>query len=275
MSLPVLSDNLQSYLAEVNRYPVLSQADEFKVAERFYNEKKLEDAHILVTSNLRYVIKIALEFRNYGCRLADLIQEGNIGLMIAVKKFNPYKGFRLITYATMWIKSCIQDYILKTKGIVKRNAKALKRQLFYKKGDGAAVIDINDESTSAATSSEDFGFSNDFSLDRSLSESDDKATHLDMLADSGPTPIEVVAIKQETAIAKREVTNALAVLNEKERIVIENRVMADEPESLQGLGNKLGLTRERVRQIESEALKKLRKSLGKKMEMFGPIPELA
>lgn len=275
MSLPVLSDNLQSYLAEVNRYPVLSQADEFKVAERFYNEKKLEDAHILVTSNLRYVIKIALEFRNYGCRLADLIQEGNIGLMIAVKKFNPYKGFRLITYATMWIKSCIQDYILKTKGIVKRNAKALKRQLFYKKDDGAAAIDINDESASASTTSESFGFSNDFSLDRSLSESDDKATHLDMLADSGPTPIEVVAIKQETAIAKREVTNALAVLNEKERIVIENRVMADEPESLQGLGNKLGLTRERVRQIESEALKKLRKSLGKKMEMLGPIPELA
>ncbi|MDP2690246.1 MAG: sigma-70 family RNA polymerase sigma factor, partial [Deltaproteobacteria bacterium] len=106
MGLPVLSDNtLHSYLAEINRYPVLSQEDEFAVAERYYRERSMEDAHKLVVSNLRYVVKIALEFRQYGCRLADLIQEGNIGLMVAVKKFNPYKGFRLITYATWWIRS--------------------------------------------------------------------------------------------------------------------------------------------------------------------------
>src|SRR3972149_1876841 len=144
MGLPVVSDSIQSYLAEVNRYPVLSAEDEFTVAERYYRNRPIEDAHTLVASNLRYVVKIALEFRNYGCRLADLIQEGNIGLMMAVKKFNPFKGFRLITYATWWIKSFIQDFILKSKGLVRRAARDLKRKLFYRtpselpSGDGPA-----------------------------------------------------------------------------------------------------------------------------------------
>src|SRR3989337_3158734 len=120
MGLPVVSDSIQSYLAEVNRYPVRSAEDEFTVAERYYRNRSIEDAHTLVTSNLKYVVKIALEYRNYGCRLADLIQEGNIGLMTAVKKFDPYKGFRLITYAKWWIKAFIQDFILKTTGLVKR-----------------------------------------------------------------------------------------------------------------------------------------------------------
>ncbi len=255
MSLPVVTDSVQSYLAEVSRYPMLSAEDEFRVAERYYKTRSIEDAHTLVTSNLRYVVKIALEFRNYGCRLADLIQEGNIGLMTAVKKFNPYKGFRLITYATWWIRSFIQDYILKSRGLVRKNTKALKRKLFYK----APALADGAEPDVHPAAAEEVEFKNDLSLDAPLRE--DSATHLDLLRDEGPGPLEAVALSEERALVRKEVSSALALLNEKERVVVQKRLMADEPESLQVIGDALGVTRERVRQIESQAIKKLEKSL--------------
>lgn len=267
----VLTDSLQSYLSEVNRYPVLSQDEEFKVAERYYKERRMEDAHILVTSNLRYVVKIALEFRSYGLKLADLIQEGNIGLMVAVKKFNPYKGFRLITYATWWIKSFMQEFILRSKGIVKRANKALKKKLFYKNGKAAGHSEDASFDAQFAEAG-DLLDTNDLSLNANLS--DEKTTYLDLLKDAEADPVEAVSKGQDAAIVKREVKDALALLNEKERVVIENRVMSEEPRSLQELGDSLGLTRERVRQIENEALRKLGKTLLKKL---GPdfLPEPA
>jgi len=258
MSLPVVTDSVQSYLAEVNRYKLLTPEEERSVAERYFMTKSIGDAHTLVTSNLRYVVKIALEFRNYGCRLADLIQEGNIGLMMAVKKFNPFKGFRLITYATWWIKSFIQDFILKSKGLVRRATRDLKRKLFYRT---PSELPSGDE---PADTEEAGVFYDDLSLNAAMTENG--ATRMEMLKDEGPGPVEAVSEKQTAALVKREVTDALACLNEKERMVIENRVMSDEPESLQGLGDKLGLTRERVRQIESQALKKLERSLARMKE---------
>ncbi len=268
MSLPVVTDSVQSYLAEVNRYRLLSPEEERTVAERYFKTKSIEDAHKLVTSNLRYVVKIALEFRNYGCRLADLIQEGNIGLMMAVKKFNPFKGFRLITYATWWIKSFIQDFILRSKGLVRRATRDLKRKLFYKNQPELASGDADGEETESL-------FFEDLSLNAPVSAAGDgTATHMELLKDEGPGPHDAVSGTQSSTLMKREVTDALACLNEKERVVIEKRVMSDEPESLQGLGDRLGLTRERVRQIESQALKKLGKSLAKVKEA-GLLPEPA
>ena len=255
MGLPVVSDSIQSYLAEVKRHPVLSAEDEFTIAERYYRTRSIEDAHRLVISNLRYVVRIALEFRSYGCRLADLIQEGNIGLMTAVKKFNPYKGFRLITYATWWIRSFIQEFILKSKGLVRRGTKALKKQLFYRNALPSG------ETGNVSIDEDPIHATNDLSLNAAVGE--DSTTHLDLLNYEGPGPVEATAMRQESAIVKKEVSGALALLNEKERIVIENRVMADEPESLQALGDRLGLTRERVRQIESQALKKLQRTLSR------------
>lgn len=252
MSLPVLSDSLQSYFAELNRYPVLSAEDEFKVAERYHKMRSLDDAHILVTANLRYVVRIALEYRDYGCRLADLIQEGNIGLMTAVKKFNPFKGFRLITYATWWIRSFMQEFILKTRGIVKRSAKALKKKLFYRSGP----LGTNEAAS-------DIDITSDLSLDAALTAEQDGATHLEMLRDLAPSQEDAITTIETSAIVKREVTWALARLSEKERYVIENRLMSEEPVSLQVIGDQLGLSRERVRQIENEALKKLHRSLDK------------
>lgn len=258
MSLPVLSDSLQSYLVEINRYPVLSHEEEYEVAVRYYRGRSIDDAHKLVVANLRYVVKIALEFRNYGMRLVDLIQEGNIGLMTAVKKFNPFKGFRLITYATWWIKSFIQEYILKNKGIVRRGGKELKKKLFYR-NSGKVGLNATDEILALPIETAGPIDSSDLSLNASIS--DDAATHLDMLRDDGPGPVETVAEKQSTALVKKEVSGALALLNDRERIVVETRLMSDEPESLQSIGDRLGLTRERVRQIEGAAIKKLKKSL--------------
>jgi RNA polymerase sigma-32 factor len=268
MGLPVVTDSVQSYLAEVNRYRLLSPEEERTVAERYFKTKSIEDAHKLVTSNLRYVVKIALEFRNYGCRLADLIQEGNIGLMMAVKKFNPFKGFRLITYATWWIKSFIQDFILRSKGLVRHGTRDLKRKLFYKNQPELASSDTEGEEAETSL------FFEDLSLNAPVSAAGDgTATHMELLKDEGPGPLEAISEKQSSALMKREVTDALACLNEKERVVIEKRVMSDEPESLQGLGDKLGLTRERVRQIESQALKKLGKSLARvKQACLAPEP---
>lgn len=254
MTQPVPADSIQGYIAGINRFPLLAPDDEFKIAERYYKERKLDDAHILVTSNLRYVVKVAFEFRNYGCRISDLIQEGNIGLMHAIKKFNPYKGFRLITYATWWIRSSMQEFILRTKGIVRRNSKALKKRLFCKGANDTVPLDagnVNDEDILCAL--------NDLSLDAPVN--DTSTTHIDILKDERPDPMRVAQEKQQESLVKRDVASALAILNPKERLIIEKRVMADEPETLQGLGAALGLTRERVRQIESAAIKKMRACL--------------
>lgn len=262
MALPVITDSLNNYLLEINRYPLLTKAEELTVAERYYKTKSIDDAHTLVISNLRYVVKIALEYRSYGCRLADLIQEGNIGLMTAVKKFNPLKGFRLITYATWWIKSFIQEFILKTRGIVKREAKSMKKRLFYRDGAEAGVS--NDPSEAGIDLIE---ASNDLSLDVSIaSQAGSSATHLDMLRDDRQAIEDAAAERQSRTIITREVSGALGLLNEKERYVIQNRVMADEPSSLHEIGARLGLTRERIRQIETAALKKLQRSLTGRIE---------
>jgi RNA polymerase sigma-32 factor len=256
MSLPVLSDTLDTYMAEINRFPVLTKEEEHELALSYYETKDLDSAHKLVTSNLRFVVKIAYEYRNYGCSLRDLIQEGNLGLMTAVKKFNPNKGVRLITYAVWWIRSFIQDFIIRTKSLVRRNSRALKKRLFYRQATS------NEPAPGIAGRAED-PYQTDLSLDTPLG-GGGEATHLDSLGDLKAGQEEVLADAEENSIVKGDVKNALALLNEKEKYVIEKRVMAEEPESLNSIGESLGVTRERVRQIESAALKKLQKTLSGK-----------
>ena len=279
MGLPVVTESIEGYLAEISRYPVLSAEEEYEVATRYHKYGRVEDAHTLVTSNLRYVVKLALEYRHYGCKLADLIQEGNIGLMKAVKKFDPTRGFRLITYATWWIRSHIQEFILKSRGMVRRGTRALKKKLFYREaiplGKGADA----DESARALALRDraaegEMSHLADLSLDAELG-SDGTVTHLDMLTDTGPGPADAVSDGEETARVRGEVSEALGALNERERLVIESRVMSEEPASLQGLGDRLGVSRERVRQIESQALKKLRKALVAGSSGAEALPERA
>jgi RNA polymerase sigma-32 factor len=218
MSLPVLSDTLGIYLAEINRFPILIREEEHRLALRYYEKKDLDAAHKLVTSNLRFVVKIALEYRNYGCSLKDLIQEGNLGLMTAVKKFNPHKFYRDKAEASL--------------------------------PDAEKVRPLPPDLNQAPT---------DLSLDTPIGE--EETTHLDTLRDLNPGQEEAIADAQERAIVKNKVNRALALLNEKERFIIEKRIMAEEPLSLRFIGERLGLSRERIRQIESAALKKLQKIL--------------
>ncbi|MFQ5585860.1 MAG: RNA polymerase factor sigma-32 [Thermodesulfobacteriota bacterium] len=265
MNLPVPANSLEIYLAQIGQFPLLNREEEERLAVRYNREGDIDAAHQLVTANLRFVVKIALEYRHYGLKLADLIQEGNIGLMKAVKKFDPYKGYRLITYAVWWIRSYIQAYILRGWSLVKRGGRELRKKLFYqfsKSREAISALTENSDDTgdpdyhhpvqlSAITSG------HDLSLNESI-DGDNSTTHLDFLSDSSPNQEEVVVENEERCLARRSVSTALATLNERERYVVEKRVMEDVPASLQAIGDELGLTRERVRQIEGEALKKLR-----------------
>ncbi len=271
MGLPILSDSIQAYIVEVNRFPLLSKDEEQRLATRFFEKKDLDAAHKLVTSNLRFVVKTAYEYRQYGISIKDLIQEGNIGLMTAVKKFNPHKGNRLITYAVWWIKSRMQEHILKTTGIVKRGTRALKKKLFYKSAEAEAC------QGQLAANNENFSDKEittwDFSLDTPINDQN-ATTYMDGLVDENADQAELTSHTQETALVKRSVTDALAVLNKRELAIIEKRAMAEEPVSLQMLGIELGISRERVRQIESAAMKKLKTILTDSPMIAGALPAL-
>ncbi|MBI5682739.1 MAG: RNA polymerase factor sigma-32 [Deltaproteobacteria bacterium] len=261
MSLLVLSNSLQSYIVQINRFPLLSKDEEFELAVRLNQYNDLDAAHKLITANLRFVVKVAMEYRNYGCRLADIVQEGNIGLMKAVKRFDYHKGIRLITYAVWWIRAQIQAFILKSWSLVSRNAKELKRKLFYRFTESRNKI-IELDNSNKSFDSMYAKLNKDLSLDEYIG--DDAITHIDMLRDNSPNQEEVLLALEEGRINKEQTEYAMAVLNEKERFVIENRIMSDIPLTLQEIGDKLGITRERVRQIEEFALKKLRKKLQQK-----------
>ena len=271
LELPAVTSTLDIYISEINRFSILSAEEEFKLAVRLKKFDDIEAAEKLIVSNLRFVVKIAHEYRNYGLKLADLIQEGNIGLMHAVKKFDPYKGYRLISYAVWWIRAYIQNYIIKSWSLVKIGTTQAQRKLFFKLNQAKkrlqGLSQKNPEFGEIAESlgvreSEieemDLRLSNrDLSLDSYINE-DGESTHIDFLTYDGEDQEMALIKKQEMDLVKRNIAGALANLNEKETYIIKNRVMTDSPKTLQEIGNKYNITRERARQIEKQALKKLR-----------------
>jgi RNA polymerase sigma-32 factor len=271
-NLPVVKNSLETYLVQINQSPLLTPEEEFQLGERVYKYKDIKAAQKLVTSNLRFVVKVAFEYKSYGVKLLDLIQEGNIGLMMAVKKFDPYKGYRFISYAIWWIKAYMQNYIIKTWSLVKIGTTQAQKKLFYKIGKVRKALESNRENekryellaNDLDVAKEDIiemeqrMSSRDLSLDTPFDE-DHELTPLGLLQEESPNQEEVLAQEQERRIRERQVQNAMKRLNEKEVYVIKNRIMADEPLTLQEIGSHLKLSRERVRQIESEALKKLKK----------------
>lgn len=271
-ALPVLSDNLGLYLAEIRKFPVLSPDEEYRLAVKFYEEQDLEAAHTLITSNLRFVVKIANEYRAYGMRMLDLIQEGNVGLMMAVRKFNPYKGFRLISYAVWWIRAYIQNYIISAWSLLKIGTTQAQRKLFFKLNQAKNAIRnmLGEDDLPAASLSLEVKESDveemeqrlkgDYSLDSEPADGDGLSL-MDGLADDRMNQEEIIAESQEAALLEREIAQALAKLNEKERYVIEHRVTADEPLTLQEIADHFSISRERVRQIEEGALKKMKSLL--------------
>ena len=283
MYLPAITDTLDIYIAEINRFNILTSEEEFKLAVRFTKNADMTAAEKLVTSNLRFVVKIAHEYKNYRVKLIDLIQEGNIGLMHAVKKFDPYKGYRLISYAVWWIRAYMQNYIIKSWSLVKIGTTQTQRKLFFKLGQAKKQLEglshTNPEFREIAEllnvkegEVEEMELrlqGRDVSLDASMNEEAD-STYIEHLVYDGEDQEEILMKKEETALVKKNIAGAMEILNEREKHIIQHRVMADRPETLQEIGDKFNITRERARQIEKEALKKLRAEI----PYFGSEPEL-
>ncbi|MGD0279095.1 MAG: RNA polymerase sigma factor RpoH [Smithella sp.] len=274
MELPVITGTLNLYIAEINRFSLLTAEEEFKLAVRLKKYNDVAAAEKLIVSNLRFVVKIAHEYRNYGFKLSDLIQEGNIGLIHAVKKFDPYKGYRLISYAVWWIRAYIQNYLMKSWSIVKIGTTQAQRKLFFKLNQTRKELETiskkNPEFSEIATSLgvkdsevEEMDLrmgSRDVSLNEIIND-ESTDSHIDFLAYEGDDQ-EVSLIKdEEKSLVQRHIAGALANLNERESYIILNRVMADDPETLQEIGSKYNISRERARQIEKQALKKMQLAL--------------
>jgi RNA polymerase sigma-32 factor len=261
------------FLKEIEKYPVLSKEEEYSLAVRFYEDNNLEAANKLIVSNLRFVIKIASEYISYGFPLSDLVQEGTIGLMKAVKKFNPYKGYRLISYAVWWIRAKIQNYIMRFWSHVKIGTTQAQRKLFHKIGRAKKDLHIqHDELTESDIRkvAELFGVrdkdvidmefrmaSRDFSLDTSFKD-DDSITYLDTVSDANSNQEEVLEIMEQSELARKGLKAGLKKLTPREKRVIESRYLTTPQGKLRELGDELGISKERVRQIEVQALKKLR-----------------
>ena len=278
-ALPAPTTSMERYLAEISNYPILSREEEYKLAMRYKRNGDLKAARKLITSNLRFVVKIANEYKNYGLNPMDLIQEGNVGLMQAVKRFDPTKGYRLISYAVWWIRAYIHNYIIRTWSLVKIGTTQAQRKLFYKLRSTKQKMDITDENLTPEdykNLAEELGVSDeavvemeqrmggkDLSLHTELNNSVD-TTHLDFLVDEVSNQEEIITKAEEEEKVKSELETALKSLKERERFIIENRILRDNPLTLEELGTKLSLSRERVRQIENAALKKIKHVLEKK-----------
>ena len=273
-NLPVVRNTLESYMMRINQLPVLSQEEEFELAVRYRKHDDMNAAQKLITSNLRFVVKVAFEYKSYGFKILDLIQEGNIGMMMALKKFDPYKGYRFISYAIWWIRAYIQNFIIKNWSLVKIGTTQAQKKLFYKIGKVRKALEADQEkeeryelvandldvSKKDILEMEQRMASRDLSLDAPIDDNQE-LTHFDLLKETSPNQEEVLGEEEEKTILEKGVRAAMKRLNEREEYVVRNRIMADSPLTLQEIGSHLKLSRERVRQIESEALKKLKKEI--------------
>ena len=273
MNAIALREPLNIFLKEIEKYPVLNKEEEYKLAVKYYEEKDLEAANTLVVSNLRFVVKIAREYLSYGFPLSDLVQEGTIGLMKAVKKFDPHKGYRLISYAVWWIRAGIQNHIMKFWSQVKIGTTQAQRKLFHKIGKAKKELNIeNNEMTEQEVSkvAKLFGVkdkdvidmefrmaSRDYSLD-STSTEDNTVTYLDMLSDGRANQEDVLQAYETHELASQGIKEGFENLSSREQKIIESRYFKSPPEKLRELGDELGISKERVRQIEVHALKKLK-----------------
>jgi RNA polymerase sigma-32 factor len=276
--------SLSLYLSEINRYSLLKVEEEQSLARRFARGE-FQAGHRLVTANLRFVVKVAYEYRSYGIRMSDLIQEGNIGLMKAVQKFDADKGIRLISYAVWWIRAYIQNYILKSWSLVKLGTTQAQRKLFfslartrrelekYNATDSAIPVEeiarrLRVKPTEVREMEQRMG-GRDLSLDAPMGE-DGSSTHVDFVASSAVGQDEEVADKQEAGMINARVRVALTRLDPRERFIIEQRVMNERPMTLKELGEHFGFSRERARQLEIRAKDKLKAELAALMAEVEP-----
>ena len=272
LSLLYSKNSLALYLAEINRFPMLDADKEYMLAKRYQETGDLNAAHELTTSHLRLAAKVALSFRHYGLALADLISEANIGLMQAIKKFNPDKGFRLATYAIWWIKASVSEFILKSWSLVKIGTVATQKRLFYNLHKIKSRLGLYDETAlndeTADKISKILGvskkdviemeqrLSGDSSLNTPLS-NDSHTNRQDMLIDMNETAEEHIGNHQDLSLKKKLLAEALTTLSEREQEIVKSRFLTETPDTLENLGERFHISRERVRQIETKAFEKM------------------
>ena len=278
-NLPVLTGEggLSLYLSQIKKFPMLDAEEEYMLAKNWKEKGNLKAAHKLVTSHLRLVAKIAMGYRGYGLPVSELISEGNIGLMQAVKKFDPDKGFRLATYAMWWIKAGIQEYVLRSWSLVKMGTTAAQKKLFFNLKKIKKQIAPNQEgdlkkdqvkeiSKRLGVKSEEVVNMNRRMMgqEKSLNEpikSGEKGEWQDWIASDDLDQELFVAQKQELDEKKSLLYQAIKVLNDRERKIIEERKLSNNPKTLEELSKKYKISRERIRQIETRAFEKLQRSM--------------
>lgn len=275
---PAEYSELSGYFKSVSRQRMFSPVEEAEIAHQYRETQRQAYADWLVSANLRFVIKIALEYRNYGFPLLDLIQEGNMGLVRAVKSFDPDKGYRLISYGVWWIRAYIQEYILRNWSLVKIGTTQLQRRLFNHLQSSQKrihrLMDAEDEMSARESLAKAVGgtvqdvedmerrmYGRDLSIDSPQADGDASFTLHDRLESGDATVEEQLAEEQVKHLRSGELAKALQRLNERERQIVQARHLDDSPLTLRELGDSMGISKERVRQLESRALKSLRTNL--------------
>src|SRR6188768_3045295 len=278
-NLPILSaeGGLSRYLQEIRKFPMLEPDEEFMLAKRYKEHADPGAAQRLITSHLRLVAKIAMGYRGYGLPISEVISEGNVGLMHAVKRFEPDKGFRLATYAMWWIRAAIQEYILRSWSLVKMGTTANQKKLFFNLRKAKSKINALDEgdlrpdqtkliAKRLGVTEQDVVDMNrrlggDASLNAPIRDDGDSGEWQDWLVDDSPSQERILADQEEFEDRHKALQGALSVLNARERRIFEARRLADEPMTLEDLAAEFGVSRERVRQIEVRAFEKVQRAV--------------
>jgi RNA polymerase sigma-32 factor len=278
-SLPILTaeSGLSRYLDEIRRFPMLEPQEEYMLAKSWREHGDRAAAHKLVTSHLRLVAKIAMGYRGYGLPISEVISEGNVGLMQAVKRFEPEKGFRLATYAMWWIKAAIQEYILRSWSLVKMGTTANQKKLFFNLRKAKSRISALEEGdlrpdqvqviakrlgvTEQDVIDMNRRLGGDASLNAPIREEGDSGEWQDWLVDDSDSQEAILAQSEELENRRSALSDALSVLNERERRIFEARRLVDDPVTLEDLAAEFGVSRERVRQIEVRAFEKVQKAV--------------
>jgi RNA polymerase sigma-32 factor len=278
-ALPIITaeSGLTRYLEEIRRFPLLEPQEEYVLAKSWREHGDRDAAHRLVTSHLRLVAKIAMGYRGYGLPISEVISEGNVGLMQAVKRFEPDKGFRLATYAMWWIKAAIQEYILRSWSLVKMGTTANQKKLFFNLRKAKSRISALEEgdlrpdqvkliAQRLSVTEQDVVDMNrrlggDVSLNSPINDEGESGEWQDWLVDDTPSQERALVESEELEIRRRALGAALAVLNNRERRIFEARRLAENPITLEELGEEFSVSRERVRQIEMRAFEKVRKAV--------------
>ncbi len=279
LSLPSISSegNLTRYLQEIRKFPMLEPEQEYMLAKRWKEHEDSEAAHRLVTSHLRLVAKIAMGYRGYGLPLSELISEGNVGMMQAVKRFDPDRGFRLATYAMWWIRAAIQEYILHSWSLVKMGTTAAQKKLFFNlrklKGQLQAMEegDLSPENLKKIATELDVPEADVVSMNRRLASpdhslnaplrSDSEGEWQDWLVDESESQETRLGERQELGLRRDLLEKAMTHLNDRERHILTERRLRENPTTLEDLSQQYGISRERVRQIEVRAFEKLQKAI--------------